>query len=339
MNKFFTTQEDEDDRTYVSHSQFKQWRECPRKWQHKYRDGKRPPDESIHLVFGTALHEALQDYLSTLYSSTVKEANNLDLKTKFQSLLKEEYDNRKESFERNHPDREFPVTKKEMVEFGKDGNAIIEYFKRNRSEYFSKQETTLVGIEEKVERELRGGIYWIGYLDIVLQNRKTGKYKIIDLKTSTDGWDKWKKREKKRTDQLVAYKKFYAEELGVDPDAIEIEYLIMKRKLNDDAPYKPARFQRFSPSDGSRSRSRVEDKIEEFLDDCFTEEGEYRDKDFETDPDRYKCAFCSYSKQHGEEGFQICDQGGKKFLDYGENMRPYVDDKYVGPQPEQNKAS
>lgn len=335
MNKFFTTQEGEEKRKHVSHSQFKTWRECPRKWQHKYRDGKRPPDESIHLVFGTAIHEALQEYLQVLYSSTVNEANGLDLKTKFQSLLKEEYESRKDTFESKHPDEEFPVSKKEMVEFGKDGNAIIEYFKRNRAEYFSKQDTVLVGIEEKVERELRNGIYWIGYLDIVLRNRKTGKYKIIDLKTSTDGWDKWKKREKKRTDQLVAYKKFYAEELGVDPDAIEVEYLIMKRKLNSDAPYKPARFQRFSPSDGSRSRSRVTDKIEEFLDDCFTEDAEYRDKDFDKEPDKWKCCFCPFSKDFGEEGYQICDQNGMTYLDYPESMRPYVPNRFVGPQPEQ----
>ena len=333
-NKFFETQEDES-KVQVSHSQFKTWRECPRKWQLKYRDGLRPPDESIYFVFGTASHEALQLYIRKMYSETVKKANQIDLKDRFQSFLKEEYDSRKEAFKQDHPDREFPVTKKEMVQFARDGKAIIEYFRRNRSEYFPKREWELVGIEEKIDQPLRTGISWIGYLDVVLRNRKTGKYKIIDLKTSTDGWDKWKKREKKRTDQLVAYKMFYADQLGIDPEMIEIEYLIMKRKLNEDAPYKPARFQRFSPSDGSRSRKRVKEKINKFLDDCFEEGGAYReDKDFEQKPDKYKCAFCPYSQQHGEEGYQKCDQDGQRFLDYGENMAPYVDDKYVGPQPE-----
>jgi len=331
MNKFFQTQEDEEDRKRVSHSQMKQWRTCKKKWALKYRDGHRPPDESIHLVFGTALHEALQEYLQKMYRGTVQEANKLDLKSNFTSLLKEEFDKRKEAFNEDYPDEEFPVTKEEMVEFAKDGKAIIEHFRRNRSKYFKKQETELVGIEEKIEREVANGVDWIGYLDVVLRDRKTGKYKIIDLKTSTDGWDKWDKREKKKTDQLVAYKKFYAEQLDIDPDMIEIEYLILKRKCGK----YDSRFQQFSPSDGTKSLNRVSDKINEFVSDCFDEDGNYRDKEFDAEPDRYQCAFCPFSEQHGEKGFRICAQGGKKFLDYGENMAPYVDDKYVGPQPEQ----
>lgn len=333
MSKFFETEQEEKN-TYISHSQFKTYRQCPRKWQLKYRDGKRPPDESIHLIFGVAIHEAVQLYLRVLYNSTVKEANSLNLKDRFRELLKEEYDNRKESFNKKHPDTEFPVTKQEMVEFAKDGAAIIEYFKRNRSDYFSKRETKLVGIEEKIDRKVSEGIHWIGYLDVVLYNKSEGTYKIIDLKSSTKGWNKWKKREKKRTDQLVAYKMFYADQLGVDPEQIEVEYLIMKRKLNEDAPYNPPRFQQFSPASGSQSRNRVEKKIQEFISDGFEDGGDYKNGDFEKDPGKYKCVWCPFSKQFGDEGYQICDQGGNTYLDYGEGMAPYVDDKYVGPQPE-----
>ena len=330
-DKFFTTQEDQGEiKNRISHSQFKKWRNCPKQWELKYKQGLRPPDESIHLVFGTAIHEALQLYLRKMYSGTVKEANTLDLKDRFQSLLKEEYDNRREDFREKHPDQEFPVTKKEMVQFAKDGKAIIENFKRNRSKYFSKDETALVGIEEKVEQKVQEGVAWVGYLDVVIRNRKTGKYKIIDLKTSTDGWDKWKKREKKRTDQLVAYKKFYAEQLGISPDNIEIEYLIMKRETGK---YE-SRFQRFSPSAGTKSRERVQSKIEEFLDSCFTDEGEYKEKDHEKQPDKFTCCFCPYSEDFGEEDYKECDQGGTKFLDYPESMEPYIPSKFVGPQPE-----
>ena len=334
MIKFFKTQEDED-KIRISHSQFKKWRECPKKWGLRYREGIRPPDESILLVFGTAIHENLQDYLQKMYDDAAKGANRMDLKGRFNSLLKEEYDNRKEAFEEKHPDHEFPISKKEMVQFYRDGEQIIDYFRSNRSEYFPKRTMELVGIEEKIEKEVADGIVWVGYLDIVLRDRASGKYKIIDLKTSTDGWDKWKKKEKKRTDQLVAYKKFYAEQLGIEPDMVEIEYLIMKRELNTSAPYKPSRFQRFSPASGSQSRARVGRKIEEFISDAFNDNGEYREGDFEKKPDKYKCAFCPYSEDHGEEGYQICDQNGKRFMDYGENMRPYIDDKFIGPQPEQ----
>ena len=330
-NKFFGKQEEEKEVVNrISHSQFKRFRSCPFKWALKYKQGLEPPEESIHLIFGVSMHEVIQSYLESMYEGTVKKADNLDLKSKFTSLLKKEYDKRKESFEEKHPEREFPVTKKEMVQFAEDGKAIIEHFKRNRSEHFNKQETSLVGIEEKIEQKVQKGVVWVGYLDVVIRDRKSGKYKIIDLKTSTDGWDKWKKREKKRTDQLVAYKSFYAKQLGIDPDQIDIEYLIMKREVDE---YEP-RFQTFSPPSGEEERGRVQTKIQEFLDECFTEEGEYKDKEHEADPDRFKCAFCPMSFQHGEEGFQVCHEH-PRYLDYPESMAPYVDSKLIGTNPEQ----
>ena len=331
-NKFFGDQKEQEDVVNrISHSQWKKWRACEKKWSLEYVEGMEPPDESIHLLFGTSIHEVLQLYIQTVYSKTVKEADKLDLKAKFTSLLKKEYDKRKESFEEKHPDREFPVTKKEMVQFAEDGKAIIEHFKRNRSEHFNKQETSLVGIEEKIEQKVQKGVVWIGYLDVVIRDRKSGKYKIIDLKTSTDGWDKWKKREKKRTDQLVAYKSFYAKQLGIDPNQIEIEYLILKREVGD---YE-SRFQQFSPASGKEERERVQTKIQEFLDECFTDEGEYKDKEHEKNEGKWNCCFCPFATQFAEEGFRVCDQSEVRWKDYPNSMKPYIPDKLCGPQPEQ----
>jgi hypothetical protein len=111
--------------------------------------------------------------------------------------------------------------------------------------------------------------------------------------------------------------------------------LILKRKLNERAPYKPARFQRFSPSSGSISRKRVQDKIQDFLDDVFNEEGEYRGGQFEKQPEKFTCAFCPFSEQHGE--VPICDQSGEVFMDYPPSMADYIDPKYCGPQPKLNE--
>ena len=331
-NKFFGKQKEETGTVNrISHSQFKKYRSCPAKWAWEYVEGLSPPDESIHLVFGVAIHEVLQLYLRKMYEETVRKADDLDLKTKFTSLLKKEYDKRKESFEEKHSDRKFPVTKKEMVQFAEDGKAIIEHFKRNRSEHFNKQKTSLVGIEEKIEQKVQKGVVWVGYLDVVIRDRKSGKYKIIDLKTSTDGWDKWKRREKKRTDQLVAYKSFYAEQLGIDPNQIEIEYLILKRKVDD---YEP-RFQQFTPASGKEERERVQSKIEEFLEECFTDEGEYRKKEHEKNEGKWNCCFCPFATQFAEEGFGVCDQSGKRYMDYPNSMKPYIPNKLCGPQPEQ----
>ena len=306
----------------ISHTEFKTWRSCPRKWQLKYRDRNWPDDESIHFIFGTAVHEVIQNYLKVLYRDSVKEANKLDLVQKLRDHMFEDFESRKESWS---GEGEFPVSKKEMVKAAKDGEDILSHLKSNRHKYFPVQSTKLVGIEHKVMEEIRDGISWRGYLDIVLYNDDNGRFKIIDLKTSKDGWDKWKKKEKKRTDQLLVYKKYYAKELGIDPSMIDIEYLILKRNKGDFS-----RFQRFSPPSGEEAMNRVEKKINEFLDSCYTEDGGHQEGEFEKDPDKFKCAFCPFSQQHGD--MKLCDHS--TFLDYPESMEPYVDEKYCGPQPE-----
>jgi len=307
----------------ISHTEFKTWRSCPRKWQLKYRDKNWPSDENIHFIFGTAVHETIQKYLRVLYKDSVKAANELDLVQELRDRMFEDFDNRKKNWD---GDDEFPVTKEQMVKAAKDGEDILRHLKSNRSKYFPVRSTKLVGIEHKVLEEIKNDVYWRGYLDIVLYDDDTGKYKIIDLKTSKDGWDKWKKKEKKRTDQLVLYKKYYAQELGINPSMIDIEYLILKRNKGDFS-----RFQRFSPPSGNEALERVGNKVEEFLDACYTEDAE---DEFEKDPDKFKCAFCPFSQQHGD--IPLCDHND--FLDYPESMEPYVDSKLVGPQPELNES-
>jgi hypothetical protein len=50
----------------VSYSQFSTWKQCPHKWKLQNVDKlKNPP--SIHLIFGTAIHTALQHYLKVMY--------------------------------------------------------------------------------------------------------------------------------------------------------------------------------------------------------------------------------------------------------------------------------
>jgi len=312
--------------TSVSHTEFKTWRSCPRKWQLKYRDENWPTDESIHFIFGTAVHETIQKYLRVLYKDSIQAASKLDLVDDLRDRMFESFEEKREDWDE---DVEFPITKKQMVKAAKDGGDILRHLKSNRSKYFPVQSTTLSGIEHKVFEEIKNGIHWRGYLDIVLYNEDTGKYKIIDLKTSKDGWDKWKRKEKKRTDQLLAYKLYFAQELGIRPSMVDIEYLILKRNKGNFG-----RFQSFEPPSGDEALSRVESKINEFISSCYNEDGSKKEGEFKKDPDKFKCAFCPFSQQHGQMPF--CDHN--TFLDYPESMDPYVDSKFVGPQPELNES-
>ena len=63
----------------VSYSQYTMYANCPHQWKLNYMDGNRTFDPSLHLVFGTAMHETLQSWLDVLYNKSPKEATELDL--------------------------------------------------------------------------------------------------------------------------------------------------------------------------------------------------------------------------------------------------------------------
>ena len=77
-----------------------------------------------------------------------------------------------------------------MREFFEDGVAILEWFKKKRSRYFSKKGTYLVGCEIPIviaPNKMLNNVLYMGYLDVVTYHEATETFKIIDIKTSTSG--------------------------------------------------------------------------------------------------------------------------------------------------------
>lgn len=313
----------------ISWSQFKTYQKCPKKWELKYKDGNYIPDPNINLIFGTAIHEAIQKYLKTLYDDSISKAEDLDLKCILVDKMKEEFEKSKKKIkESKYFDEDIdPATHVEMKKYLMDGEKILKSFKANRTDHFNTQKTDLVGIELQVEHDLDEKIDYVGYLDVVLRNRKDGSYKIIDLKTSKEGWDKWKKKDKLRVNQLVSYKTYYAEVLNTDPDNIEVEYIIFRRETSENY-YTQSRIQTFSPADGSITQNKVRDQIREFIKETYNQDGSRKDNEFEPSPDKFTCPFCEFSKQFDGK-HPVCDQGGEKFDNYPSGMKGYIDDKWI----------
>lgn len=337
LNKFFggeveVEDAEEEERDFVrriSWSQFKTFQKCPKQWQLKYRDGYYIPSDSIHTIFGTALHEALQKYLQVLYHKSVKEAEKLDLEEILVQQMRQAYLKAKDTFLDSEwkDEGERPASYPEMKKFLMDGKKILNSFKSNRTDYFNTQKTELIGIELEVNHNIKDNIDYIGYLDVVLRDKDTGKYKIIDLKTSKSGWDKWKKKDKMRVNQLVSYKSYYSEVLDTDPKNIEVEYIILKRVLNENIPYRQSRIQSFSPPSGSITQNTVREQIDEFVSKAYNSDGSRKQRDFEATPEKFNCPFCPFSKQFNGD-HPVCDH--VEFDNYPEGMRGYVDDKWIG---------
>lgn len=280
----------------ISYSQLSTYNQCNYKWYLTYVKKLSKSGSSIHLVFGTAMHETLQKYLDVMYNKSVKDADALDLNeillqemTKaFESgIITEELteENKTQqyanSFEFINKDTNnkwrkiLPSNQDEMEEFYKDGVAIIDFFKKKRKDYFNKKGYELTGIEFPVELNMPKNLLFYGKLDVVLYDTIADKYKIKDFKTSTKGWRDYHKKDKNKTNQLLLYKAFYSKILDVPIEKIDVEFIILKRKLYENVDFPQKRIQRFSPSEGSVSINNALQSLHEFIETCFNNDGTY----------------------------------------------------------------
>ena len=217
----------------VSYNQFSAWSECPHKWKLMYIDKLRQPP-NIHLVFGSAMHETLQEYLDLMYNKSIKAADEFAIYEDFQERFMKMYGDYKEQIGDNF------ATKKELLEFVNDGLNIIDFFLQRRQMHFSKRGTKLLGVEMPILTPPHGehpNIMLYGKLDLVFYDEDLQKVSIWDIKTSTKGWTKWDKENKIKTAQMVLYKRYFAEQYNIPVESIDCKYFIVKRKIPKDPKY------------------------------------------------------------------------------------------------------
>ena len=284
----------------ISYSQYNQWVTCPYKWKLNYIDELGEYTDSIHTMFGTSMHEVLQTYLTVMYNDTVKMADALPLEKMLLHRMKTNYN---QIMDRNGG--EVFCEQSDMEEFYQHGLVILEWFKKKRGNYFSKKGYELVGIEVPIDYNLPNDIKFIGYMDVVLYNKVSGRYKIIDIKTSTMGWNKWMKADKNKTDQLLLYKQFYGAQHEIPLDKIDVEYFIVKRKLYEKVDFPQRRVQTFSPANGKPSINKVINNLNQFIKESFID-GEYNtEHTYIKRPSKKNCRFCEFNQT------EYCDAGVK----------------------------
>ena len=265
------------------------YNDCPLRWKLKYVDKLVMFESNIHLIFGTAMHEVLQHYLDVMYTETAKKADEIDLDKMLRDNLIEQFKLAEEK------DEKPPCTKEELMEFFDDGILIIDFFKKRRGEYFSKRDWELIGCEIPIEVDLKNNIKMVGYLDVVMRHIPTDSIKIIDIKTSTMGWNKWMKKDENKTQQLLLYKQFYSKQYNHPIDRIEVEYFIVKRKLYENLDFPQKRIQKFVPASGKPSINKVNGRLLKFVNEAFTEEGNRKD-DMKATPSKKACKWCEFKK-------------------------------------------
>ena len=282
----------------ISYSQYSQWDVCPWKWKLNYVDKLSTFTDNIHTLFGTSMHEVLQTYLTVMYEDTVKMADALPLQ---EMLLKRMKKNYNQIMAKNGG--EVFVEQHDMEEFYQHGLAILDWFKKKRGMYFSKKGYELVGIEVPINYKMNDSVKFIGYIDVLNHDKVRDKYKIIDIKTSTMGWNKYQKADKNKTDQLLLYKNFWGLENNISLDKIEVEYFIVKRKLYEKVDFPQRRVQTFTPANGKPSINKVVNNVNRFVEDCFVDDKHNLQANFMKNPSKRNCRFCEFNQtEHCDEG-------------------------------------
>jgi len=281
----------------VSYSQFSMWASCPHKWYLTYVENKQPYQASIHTVFGTAFHETIQDYITTMYTESGAAADKMDLVALFQSKFAEVYAKEYKAAGSHFSNAE------EMGEFFDDAVAILTFIKKNRNRLFTIRKMKLLGIELPLLLKVANNLFYKAFIDFALYDEDLDKYYIYDIKTSTRGWSDTDKRDDSKISQVLLYKQYFAQQFNVDVEKVEVEFFIVKRKIWEQSEYPIPRVQSFKPASGKNKRNQALNNFQAFINDCFDDNGKPQIKSYSKNVGEKSCKWCPYNDKQ-----DLCDK-------------------------------
>ena len=291
----------------VSYSQYSMYSSCQYSWYLAYVKKHKVFEPGIHLLYGTSLHETIQNYLQVMYDTSGTNADAIDLNEYFKSRMIENYQKDLDQYENKHY-----CTKEQFLEFLNDGIASLDWFKKNRSKYFSRKTTELVGIEVPILLPITDyspNVLMMGFIDFILYNKNTDSYTIYDIKTSTRGWGDKEKKDQVKINQILLYKHFYSKALNIPEDKIDVKFFIVRRKIFENAEFPMKRVQEFLPANKTKKVKAAFDGLETFVKSCFTSDAKYNtDRVYEKNLSG--CKWCVYKDKQ-----ELCDKKNNLFGD------------------------
>ncbi len=253
--------------TVVSYTQFSMYNVCPHHWELAYARKLRSREPNIYLLFGSAMHNTIQEWLEIKMTDDDKV---VDLEKSLIAHMHSEFQKMIDKWGE-------PFSSPEEIEdFIDDGVAILKYLEKNFGKYFSPRKYEFIGCELPViliPDHTKPTVKMTCYLDLVFREKATGFYVIKDIKTSTRGWNTYQKRDMTKIAQLVLYKKYFSKLYDIDMDKIRVDYFIVKRKINPQSVWDKERIQEFVPIQSRSVVAAVIKDFEAFVDTSFDNDG------------------------------------------------------------------
>ena len=167
----------------VSYSQFSNWFNCRHRWYLDNVKKLKKYEDSINTCFGTAIHEAVQLYIETLYTQGAPKADEHDLYELFKVAFRRELDNAVENSKKGKKTsteevatedtvevKLFEYTEEQFKEFTNDATNILDAFLNitNRMKHFPSGKFEFLAVEDEIQMGIKNNVEFIGFIDVVL---------------------------------------------------------------------------------------------------------------------------------------------------------------------------
>lgn len=206
----------------VSYSQLRNWLKCPHYHYRVSITKDIPYPTNKYTVLGTAVHDTCEQ----IYKFDPDNRETIH-QLFWDNLTIEKLENSDEL-----SDGEFG----EIDELAKPYLNILpdirEYVSTCYSTKIKSIETELkleIPINQYLDRHFDRDFEFVGYIDLVLVD-EFGNHILIDWKTSTKGWNKWKKADEKYYYQLILYRYLYSKKFDIPLEKVKTSFIIFNAR-------------------------------------------------------------------------------------------------------------
>lgn len=209
-------------RPHISYSELTSFATgCQWRWKLDYLEDRRAEIFSIHFDFGTAVHEALEKYLSRKDPVDVDAAVEI-FKTSLHKLTTE-----------NGPKYPEPLPVRDYVGLMASGEQIIRCIKLDPDLKDLEVVHNEYPLFEQISREDDVDMKFKGFIDIVLKGKDKRGNTILwvaDFKTCSWGWDRDTRADRWKHYQLFLYKYYLCKKFNIDPANVRVAFILLKKR-------------------------------------------------------------------------------------------------------------
>lgn len=275
---------------HISFSEFSKYQSCGHRHLIEKYFKLVEEETSIHLIFGNSIHKAIE--------MGIKNNSNVEERI---LIFKEDFTREMQNKLMGTPEFQ------EMNNYVDQGENII----RSLSTEKILEKYDVVGVELPLYEKLSGNFHFKGFIDLILKDKKTNRFLIIDWKTSGEPWDiSKKKKDITFMAQMRLYKYFFGRKINESFDNIDCKYVVLNRLKSKKCP--ELGFGEIQPveifsdlNDIESSILAVAETIKKIHIDNYFPKAKFQNK-------TGNCFFCPY-----KNNFSLCDSDPeqyKKFL-------------------------